>query len=105
MKIALFSVVLLAGCQTITPLEIEPRGSEDRFVYLVADTDPAATKCGGVFNDVILPDTPLQTTQPRCRLSVQAKNGNNSWIACNSNASSEACITTPFTFNLKGGKP
>jgi hypothetical protein len=99
--LVLIPLVLLVGCAAVEPLG---KGGGDRFVALLADTDPAATRCGGLFNDVRLPDTTLQANPPRCKVMVEAKNGSNTWVACNSNTSGEACAA-PFTFNIKGSKP
>jgi hypothetical protein len=107
-KLVIISVILLVGCAEAQTKRQPPRAtiSASGTVTLTADTDPNATHCGGFINDVRIPDVPLQTTSPKCRVdaTTRVNVGSNTWKACNSapnNAAySEGCVATPLTFTV-----
>jgi hypothetical protein len=100
MKLFLAVVCLLPACASITLT-----GPSKVDTYLLADTDPAATACGGIVNGVRIPNVP--TSGGKCKIMVDdyVNNGQNTWIACNSAPDKgEACVTNPFSFKLTGPK-
>jgi hypothetical protein len=102
MRLTILLSLILAGC--VGPLGKPPSAPTD--VFLEADTDPNATHCGGFINDVRIQDYPVYTESPRCRFLANnyLKNGNNTWLACNSAPGrGESCVSTPLNFKTKGG--
>jgi hypothetical protein len=91
----LLLLLLLGGCAIVEELGKPPPSSG---VYLEADTDPAATMCGGLVNDVRVPDVP--TSAGKCRFNVDSymKNGQNTWVACNSAPNRGEACADPFMF-------
>jgi|KBSMisStandDraft_5_1062788.scaffolds.fasta_scaffold00198_46 hypothetical protein len=97
----------LIGCAHVQAAPPTATQAATGTVTLTADvTDGNATHCGGYINGVRIPDVPLQSTAPKCKLvnPPNLNSGGNSWKACNStpgNSSyTEGCNATVLNFSV-----